>query len=356
MNNLDELKAALSRFDGADALLIQNEKNRRYALGFASSAGCCLVTPKNAWFFTDSRYIEAAKNTIVGAEVGLITTAEPYEKKLNELIEAHKIKRLGIEEASMSHADFLSLGAKLKAELVPAQSIMKELRSSKKAEEIVCLKNAQKIAEAALREVLPLIKPGVTEREIAAELTYRMLLGGAENNSFDPIVITGAKTSMPHGVPGDVKIQSGDFVTMDFGCIYGGYCSDMTRTVAVGGASEKMKEVYSVVLEAQLAGIEAARAGATGKAIDKAARDLIVKAGYGEYFGHSFGHGVGLDIHEEPNASPTNDKPMPLGAVISAEPGIYIPGQFGVRIEDVIILREGGCENITGFEKNLIVL
>ncbi len=356
MTNLDELRSAVSRFEGADALLIQNDKNRRYALGFASSAGCCLVTPEKAWFFTDSRYIEAAQNTIKGAEVAMISSAEPYEKKINELIEKCSIKRLGVEEASMSHADYLSLSAKLKAELVPAQSIFKELRSSKKAEEIASLKTAQGIAEAALREVLPLIKPGVTERELAAELTYRMLLGGAENNSFDPIVITGSKTSMPHGVPGDVKIRSGDFVTMDFGCVYTGYCSDMTRTVAVGSASEKMKEVYSVVLEAQLAGIEAAKAGVTGREIDKAARDIIAKAGYGAYFGHSFGHGVGLDIHEEPNASPTNEKPMPAGAVISAEPGIYIPGEFGVRIEDVIIIRENGAENITRFEKNLIIL
>lgn len=356
MTNLPELKAALARFDGADALLIQNDKNRRYALGFASSAGCCLVTREAAWFFTDSRYIEAAGNAIKDASVEMISSAEPYEKKINDLIEKYSIKRLGVEEASMSHAEYLSLSSKLKAELVPAQSIMKALRSSKKPEEITCLKKAQKIAEAALDEVLPLIKPGVTEREIAAELTYRMLLGGAENNSFDPIVITGAKTSMPHGVPGDVKIQSGDFVTMDFGCIYGGYCSDMTRTVAVGSASDKMKEVYSVVLEAQLAGIEASRAGVTGRDIDKAARDVIAKAGYGEYFGHSFGHGVGLDIHEEPNASPTNEKPMPLSAVISAEPGIYIPGEFGVRIEDVIILGESSAENITEFEKNMIIL
>jgi Xaa-Pro aminopeptidase len=169
-------------------------------------------------------------------------------------------------------------------------------------------------------------------------------------------VVTGKKTSMPHGVPGDDIIRKGDFVTMDFGTMYGGYCSDMTRTVAVGHATEEMRTVYETVLAAQLAGIAAARPGVTGQAIDKAARDVIEKAGYGAYFGHSFGHSLGLEIHEAPNAAPSNDKPMPEGAVISAEPGIYLPGQFGVRIEDVLWLREDGAENLTKAPKTLLIV
>ena len=183
-----------------------------------------------------------------------------------------------------------------------------------------------------------------------------MLRHGSEGNSFDPIVITGKKTSMPHGVPGDELIAAGDFVTMDFGCIKHGYCSDMTRTVAVGSASEEMRNVYAIVLKAQLAGIAAARAGIPGREIDAAARGVIRQAGYGEFFGHGFGHSLGLDIHEWPNANPSGADIMPAGAVVSAEPGIYIPGRFGVRIEDVMVLREGGCEVITKAPKELIIL
>ncbi|MGI5936914.1 MAG: M24 family metallopeptidase, partial [Oscillospiraceae bacterium] len=199
-------------------------------------------------------------------------------------------------------------------------------------------------------------KPGLTEREIAAELTYRMLKYGGEGNSFDPIVVAGKKSSMPHGAPGDEVIQKGDFVTMDFGCVKNGYCSDMTRTVAVGGASGEMRRIYEVVLAAQEAGISAARAGVPGEEIDSAARKVIEEAGYGSYFGHSFGHSLGLEVHETPNAAPKAKAEMPEGAVISAEPGIYIPSKFGVRIEDTLYLTGQGAENITKAPKELIIL
>ena len=215
---------------------------------------------------------------------------------------------------------------------------------------------AQRIAERALTDILNEIRPGVTEKEIAARLQYLMLHYGAENMSFDPIVVSGPNGSLPHGVPSEKVIQSGEFVTMDFGCIYHGYCSDMTRTVAVGSVTEEMRQVYNTVLAAQKAGIEAARAGATGRAVDGAARAVIQQAGYGPYFGHSFGHGVGVEIHEGPNATPSNDKPLPAGAVISAEPGIYLPGKLGVRIEDVLYLTEGGCQNLTLAPKELLIL
>ena len=241
-------------------------------------------------------------------------------------------------------------------ELLPAQELLVSLRSCKTEEELRSLVAAQRIAEKALEEVLPLLKPGAVEREIAAEITYRMRLHGAEGNSFDPIVVTGAKSSMPHGVPGDERIAAGDFVTMDFGCVKDGYCSDKTRTVAVGSATDEMKNVYATVLAAQEAGIAAARPGVTGAQLHGAAAKVISDAGYGAYFGHGFGHGVGLDIHEQPNASPANEKPMPEGAVISAEPGIYLPGKFGVRIEDVLYLSGEGCVDITKAPKDLLIL
>ena len=237
-----------------------------------------------------------------------------------------------------------------------AADILAQLRAGKDAGELADMIAAQRIAEKALDEVLGILRPGLTEQEVASELVYRMYKYGGEANSFDPIVVTGSKTSLPHGVPGDKVIAEGDFVTMDFGTMYNGYCSDMTRTVAVGHATQEMKDIYSIVLEAQLAGIAAAKPGVPGRDIDGAARKVISDAGYGQYFGHGFGHSLGLEIHEAPNANPANDKPMPEGAAISAEPGIYIPGKFGVRIEDVMWLHDGGSEVITKAPKQLIVL
>ena len=205
-------------------------------------------------------------------------------------------------------------------------------------------------------EILNEIRPGVTEKEIAARLQYLMLHHGAEDMSFDPIVVSGPNGSLPHGVPSEKAIQSGEFVTMDFGCVYHGYCSDMTRTVAVGSVTEEMRRVYDTVLEAQLAGIAAARAGARRPRRGQGRPRRHRRRGYGPYFGHSFGHGVGVEIHEGPNATPSNTQPLPAGAVISAEPGIYLPGKLGVRIEDVLILTEDGCQNITLAPKDLLVL
>ena len=239
---------------------------------------------------------------------------------------------------------------------MPAADLLAELRAVKDPEELEILISAQRIAEKALADILNEIRPGVTEKEIAARLQYLMLHYGAEDKSFDPIVVSGPNGSLPHGVPSEKVIQAGEFVTMDFGCVYRGYCSDMTRTVAVGSVTDEMRRVYDTVLAAQLAGIAAAKAGATGRAVDGAAREVIEQAGYGPCFGHSFGHGVGVEIHEGPNATPSNDKPLPAGAVISAEPGIYLPGRLGVRIEDVLYLTEDGCQNLTLAPKDLLIL
>ena len=244
----------------------------------------------------------------------------------------------------------------LGCELVPATELLWTLRRVKDDEELDAMVAAQRIAEKALDQILEEIRPGVTEKEIAARLQYLMLHFGAEDMSFDPIVVSGPNGSLPHGVPGERTFQNGDFVTMDFGCIYHGYCSDMTRTVAVGFATEEMQRIYQIVLAAQQAGIAAARAGVTGREVDDAARSIISAAGYGSYFGHSFGHGVGVEIHESPSASPSYDTALPAGAVISAEPGIYLPGKLGVRIEDVILLTAEGCRNLTKAPKELIIL
>ena len=355
MNNIGKIRSKLSEKD-LDAVIIENEKNQRYAAGFPFTDGAVIVSRKGAWLITDSRYIEAAGLLSEGVTVLMYDRDKPLKSFISELISSAGVKRLGVEEKSLSYGKYLRLKELLSCELIPSQYIFTDLRASKSEEEIGYMREAQAISEAALDEVLGIIRPGMTESEIAAELVYRMLRHGSEGNSFDPIVVTGAKTSMPHGVPGDNVVKAGDFLTMDFGCIRHGYCSDMTRTVAVGHANEEMRRVYSIVLEAQLAGIAVARAGIPGCEIDAAARKVITDAGYGGCFGHGYGHSLGLDIHEAPNANPMGTVPMPAGAVVSAEPGIYLPGRFGVRIEDVVVMRDDGCEVITRAPKELIVL
>lgn len=356
MSRFQKIRDQLDAY-GLDAMMVTSMPNRLYVTQFRSSAGVALVTKEKNYFITDSRYIEAAGKHVTSAEIRLNTPQTSVTVLTNEILRAHGVKKLGFEEQYATVEEYGRWKEKLSCEeLVPATKLITDLRAVKDQDEINCMVSAQRIAEKALEDVFHFIKPGVTEKEISAYLQYRMLCHGAEKMSFEPIVVSGVNSSMPHGVPSDKKVEVGDFVTMDFGCVYGGYCSDMTRTVAVGYATEEMEKVYYTVLEAQKAGIAAARAGVTGKAVHEAAAKVIEDAGYGEYFGHGFGHSLGVEIHENPRASVANDKPLPAGAVISAEPGIYLPGKFGVRIEDVIIIREDGCTDIMEAPHELIVL
>ncbi|MEG1657854.1 MAG: Xaa-Pro peptidase family protein [Oscillibacter sp.] len=357
MNHFQAIGDCLPAY-GLDALLITGEANRLYASGFhsAGSDGVALITPGGAFYFTDSRYTEAAARHIPDAVLGEIGPGRGYSVLIQEVLTAQGLRKVGYEDAYLTVRDFEAYRAALDCQFLPATELLWELRRVKSEAELTEMVAAQRIAEGALEAILQEIHPGVTEKELAARLQYWMLHGGAEGMSFDPIVVSGPNGSLPHGVPGQRKIQSGEFVTMDFGCIYHGYCSDMTRTVAVGSASEEMRRVYATVLSAQKAGIAAAKGGVTGQAVDGAARDVIAQAGYGPYFSHSFGHGVGVEIHESPNASPRNEQLLPVGAVISAEPGIYLPGKLGVRIEDVLVLTETGCRNLTNAPKELLIL
>lgn len=357
MNNIAKIQKQLE-VQGLDAVLITDEKNQRYATGFPITDGAVFVSRDRPWLITDSRYIEAATAAVAGSGITVVlyTKEHGLTDCLSEAIRESGAEKLAAEDRKLSYSEYLAYEKDLGRELLGAGDMFITLRAVKSGEELDSMREAQRISEKALEAVLHTIKPGMTEKQVAAELVYHMLLNGSEANSFDPIVVTGSKTSLPHGVPGDKVIQAGDFLTMDFGCLKNGYCSDMTRTVAVGYATEEMRSVYDVVLRAQLAGIDAARAGIQGKVIDAAARKVITDAGYGEYFGHGFGHSLGLDIHERPNANPAGEAIMPEGSVCSAEPGIYIPGRFGVRIEDVMILRENGAEVITRSPKELIIL
>ena len=357
MNHFAKIAAQLESRD-LDGMLLTHEANRFYASGFHSAGtdGMALVTREKFYYFTDSRYTEAARRHVQDAEVQEAGHGRGYSALLMEAVQRHSIQRLGFEDAYMTVREHDAYARALPCELVPAADLLAELRAVKDPEELEIMIAAQRIAEKALTDILNEIRPGVTEKEIAARLQYLMLHYGAEDKSFDPIVVSGPNGSLPHGIPSAKQVQQGEFITMDFGCKYGGYCSDMTRTVALGEPTGEMRKVYQTVLEAQLAGIAVTKAGVPGKSIDAAARKVIEDAGYGEYFGHGYGHSLGIEIHESPNANTREETLLPVGAVVSAEPGIYLPGKFGVRIEDVTVLTADGCMVLTKSPKELIIL
>ena len=355
MKNIEKYQSLLETGE-VDALLLTSVYNRLYAAQYRVAEGVAVVTREGAYYFTDSRYIEAAEKNLKGFTVRMTHPGSSEIERINEVIGEHTIKKLGFEENDMTYGDYLRYNKALHAVLVPMQAKIDAFRATKEPWEIELMRKAQAITDQTFSELCKIIQAGMTEKELEAELLYRLYKHGAEGPSFDPIVVSGPNTSLPHGVPGERKLEFGDFITMDFGCIYGGYCSDMTRTVALGFVSEEMDKVYKTVLKAQLAGIAATKAGVAGRDIDGTARKVIADAGYGDYFGHGYGHSLGILIHEAPNANTRNDQPMPAGAVVSAEPGIYLPGKFGVRIEDVTVITETGCEVLTKSPKNLIIL
>ena len=355
MKNIEKYQSLLETGE-VDALLLTSVYNRLYAAQYRVAEGVAVVTREGAYYFTDSRYIEAAEKNLKGFTVRMTHPGSSEIERINEVIGEHTIKKLGFDENDMTYGDYLRYNEALHAVLVPMQAKIDAFRATKEPWEIELMRKAQAITDQTFSELCKIIQAGMTEKELEAELLYRLYKHGAEGPSFDPIVVSGPNTSLPHGVPGERKLEFGDFITMDFGCIYGGYCSDMTRTVALGFVSEEMDKVYKTVLKAQLAGIAATKAGVAGRDIDGAARKVIADAGYGDYFGHGYGHSLGILIHEAPNANTRNDQPMPAGAVVSAEPGIYLPGKFGVRIEDVTVITETGCEVLTKSPKKLIIL
>ncbi len=354
MNNIEKYISLLS--GEVDGLLLTSRYSRHYGAEFDIAEGVAIVSRKGCRYFTDSRYIESAENGIRGFEVLLMDRSNNYIKRINDAIADFDITTLGYEENYLTVAELMGYEKNLKAKLVPFHKQISSFRGVKEDWELERMRKAQEITDKAFAEVLGRIQVGMTEKELAAELIYCLYKNGGEGLSFDPIVVSGPNTSLPHGVPGERKIQAGDFVTMDFGVIYRGYCSDMTRTVAVGFATEEMQDVYNTVLKAQTAAIAASKPGMMGKEIDGIARGIITEAGYGSYFGHGYGHSLGLEVHEAPNSGPASEAVMVKGVVSSAEPGIYLPGKFGVRIEDCIIFTEDGNEDMAKSPKNLIIV
>lgn len=354
MNNIARIRDAMSEAS-FDALLITNTINRLFATGFKSSAGALIITKDGAWSIIDFRYIEAAKQSVKEAQIVQLPSEKTYNDVIESILKENGIKSVGFENTLVSYSAYKEWVDKFGVELIPAHKLISELREVKSRADLDNMIKAQRIAEKSFEEVLPLISTDLTEKELAAELIYRMLKNGADDKSFGPIVVSGAKSSRPHGVPGDEKISKG-FLTIDFGVLLDGWCSDTTRTLCVGKPDEEMVKVYETVLKAQKAGIAAVHGGVKGADVDLAARNVIKEAGYGDYFDHGFGHSIGLEVHETLKASSISKDILPAGAVISAEPGIYLPGRYGVRIEDVLYITEDGCENITKLPKELVVL
>ncbi len=351
---IEKISSALK---GDEAALFTSDTARRYLTGFGSSAGAVVVTAHGAQFFIDFRYIEIAQRTVTACKTVLM---KRFGEQLPEFLREKGIKTVYTETSRMSMDEFYGWQKKLgDIEFSKSDSIdrlLQDMRAVKDDGEIAAITEAQRITDMGFSHILDFIKVGRSEREIALELEFYMRKLGSEGTAFDFIAVSGKNTSLPHGVPTDKRVEKGDFVTLDFGAVIDGYRSDMTRTVAVGSVGDEQKKVYETVLAAQNAALEGIKSGITGKAADALARDLIESAGYGECFGHSLGHSVGLEIHESPNFSTQNQDPIPCGAVVTVEPGIYIAESFGVRIEDMVVVEKDGIKNLTQSPKELIVL
>lgn len=339
---------------GLDGMLISSTYNRRYITGFTGTAGAALITKNKALFITDFRYTEQAVEQCLGYEI--IRQKGSIPEEVASQVKKLGIQKLGFEEEHVTFSLYKVLEKGIAAELVPISGEIEKLRLIKTASEIKILKEAAEIADAAFKHIINFIRPGLTELEVSNELEFFMRKSGAASSSFDIIVASGYRTALPHGVASDKLIETGDFVTLDFGAYYKGYVSDITRTISVGEPADKLKDIYNIVLEAQKLGVSKIKPGMTGKQADALTRDYIAEHGYGEYFGHSTGHGIGLEVHEGPALSMKSDIVLEPGMVVTVEPGIYIPGLGGVRIEDDIVITEDHNERLTYSDKELIIL
>ena len=342
--------------ENLDGLVVNHLDHIRYLTGFSGSAGLLIVMQKAAYFFTDSRYTIQAARQVKGAKIHTVQS-EPISSLNGFKWLQHKNLKLGIDSEHLSVAKQKALQKKVPgALLTESESLLADLGWVKDSTEIKNIKKACEIADKAFARILQLIKPGVSERELAAELEYQMLMLGSEKPAFESIVASGYRSAMPHGLASAKKVKKGDFITFDFGATVNGYVSDMTRTVVLGKASSRQKKIYNIVLRAQKAGVKKIRAGIAAKQVDKACRDIIVKAGYGKNFGHGTGHGIGYYIHVGPRLSPKSDDSLAVNQVVTVEPGIYISGWGGVRIEDDVVVTRNGGKVLNKTLKNLLEL
>lgn len=348
-----KLKAKIKK-EQADGLLIFNLANIRYLTGYSGSCGLLFVSTPTL-FITDFRYEEQVKKEVKGAKV-FIAKKSLFDK-LNQLVRFQKAKTILFESKHISYYEFMKLKKEAKGKRWRGVvGWVEEMREIKDKEEIEKIKQACEITVQVFKEILPLIKPGVKEIELAAEIDYRIKKNGAEKSAFETIVVSGEKSAMPHGKPGEKELRKGEFVTFDFGAVYQGYHSDFTRTIVIGKATPEQKKIYNIVKKAQQETIDQLREGMSCRDADLIARSIIEKEGYGKYFGHGLGHGVGLEVHEAPRLSylaPVNAK-LKKNSVVTVEPGIYLPNFGGVRIEDTVVIEEDKVEILTKFSKELI--
>lgn len=354
MLRVEKLRAQMKK-DQLDGFLVTSPYNLRYLTNFTGTTGLAVITLDKAFFVTDFRYTEQAAAQAQGFEI--VKNVGPIFDEVAKICQQEEINALAFEESYVSFAEYSVLEEIIEeTPLVPVSGMIENLREVKDDAEIAIIEKACAIADQGYEHVLKMIKPGMTEIEVANQLDFFMRSLGATSVSFDTIVASGLRSAMPHGVASDKVIEQGDLITLDFGCYYDGYVSDMTRTFAIGDPGSQLKEIYQIVLEAQLKVLEVAKPGLTGIQLDAVARDHITAAGYGEAFGHSTGHGIGLEIHEGPNVSFRADKQFVVGNVITDEPGIYLPGIGGVRIEDDLLITPDGNRVLTSSTKELIIL
>lgn len=354
MLRVEKLREAM-RKDAVDGFLITSPYNLRYLTNFTGTTGLAVITLEKAFFVTDFRYTEQAAAQAQGFEI--VKNSGPIFEEVATICEKEEINVLAFEESYVSFSDYSVLEEIIEeSSLAPVSGMIEALREVKDESEIALIQQACHIADQGFEHILKMIRPGMSEIEVANQLDFFMRSLGATSVSFDTIVASGLRSAMPHGVASEKVIEQGDLITLDFGCYYQGYVSDMTRTFAVGDPGDKLKEIYRIVLEAQEKVLAAAKPGMTGIELDAIARDHIASFGYGEAFGHSTGHGIGLEIHEGPNVSFRADKAFVTGNVITDEPGIYLPGIGGVRIEDDLLITETGNQVLTHSPKELIIL
>ncbi len=340
---------------GIDVLLVSELLNVRYLTGFTGTNGLALLGPRVRTFLTDFRYVTRAAEE-VDSSFERRRASQDLLDAVPEVLAENPV-RLGFEDDHVSVRQYRRLAEMLgeQVELVPAGGLIERLRSVKEPEELERIREATKLADAAFERVLSDGLIGRTEREVAMALDQEMRARGAEGPSFETIVATGANGALPHATPRDVEIHDGELVVIDWGAELDGYCSDCTRTLAAGDPSEQARELYDLVLRAQLTGLEAVTAGRSGRETDAIARKVVEEAGHAEHFGHGLGHGVGLDIHEGPRLSQRSEDDLHAGNVVTVEPGVYLPGRFGIRIEDLVLVTDDGCEILTSLPKALLV-
>lgn len=353
MGKLERLRNEFEKY-GLDAILITSPINRRYMTGFTGTAGAVLVSRDKARFVTDFRYTEQAAEQ--AQEFEIVEHKSTMEEELKKQLKELNVSRLGFEKNQITYAAFELYESTFEVELVPTSGIVETLRLFKTAEELDTMKKAAKIADDAYEHIQSFIKPGVKEIDVSNELEFFMRKQGATSSSFDIIVASGHRSALPHGVASTKEIQEGELVTLDYGALYEGYCSDITRTLAIGEINDDLRKIYNTVLEAQLRGVEGIKPGMTGREADALTRDYIAEKGYEDYFGHSTGHGLGMEVHEGPSLSYRSELKLAPNMVVTVEPGIYIPGVGGCRIEDDIVITETGNERLTHTSKELIQL